>query len=182
MNKLSLNEPTARLLVAEFVEVFAGHEVAAVRLVEDEHGSVVEDRDERWRARLDQETGAVVSLFYGTGPLLLHVNRGGGCLFAALHDLVALLTFGRIKLNEERCSNAWVEFVRVDREHAVEVLRAGREARRLALAEAERRGVRHDLVRVSPRRGGTTFGVCQEHVWHATVQNGQILEWRSLAG
>ncbi|MCA9795526.1 MAG: hypothetical protein KC910_27145 [Candidatus Eremiobacteraeota bacterium] len=167
--------------VAEFVEVFAGYEIADVRLLEDEHGAVVEDRDERWRARLDQETGAVLSLFYGTGPLRLHVNRGGGYLLAALQDLVALLTFGRIKLSEERCSKAWIEFVRVDPKRAAEVLREGREARRLALAEAERRGLRHDLVRVSPQRGGSTFGVCQERVWHATVENGQILEWRSLA-
>ncbi|MGE0495584.1 MAG: hypothetical protein AB7S38_40645 [Vulcanimicrobiota bacterium] len=177
---MSLTEQEARLLVAEFVEVFAGHEVAAVRLLEDEHGTVIEGCNERWRARLDQETGAVVSLCYGTGPLLLHVNRGGGCLFAALQDLVALLTLGRIKLNEDRCSNAGVEFVRVDPENAAEVLREGREARRLALAEAKQRGVRHDLVRVSPQRSGSTFGVCQEHVWRVTVENGQILEWRSL--
>lgn len=162
-------------VIAPYVSVFAGQQMGDFQLKKRKDEVVVENLEGKWKVTLCAQGKSVVSMSYGSGPLIMHVNRGRGLLYALFHDIVLRLSRGRIDLDDVPVDNVWMEFVRITADTPPDLLQQASQARDLALQEATRQGFEPGVVRVTP--DDTGFLITEENLWRAKVRDGELVGW-----
>lgn len=159
-------------VIAPYVSVFAGHQLSDFQLERRSDEVVAEDLEGKWKVTLCARGESVVSISYGTGPLIMLVNRGRGMLYALFHDFVAKISRGRVDLDSVPVDNVWMGFVRISPDTPPDLLQQASQARDLALQEAVRQGFEPGVVRVHP--DDTGFLITEGDLWRAKVRDGEL--------